>query len=164
MKKAVYTFIILLIGIGAIHSQSVGINTTTPDPSAALDVSDVTKGLLIPRMTITQRNAIPTPAKGLMVFQTDGTSGFYYYDGSIWVYFIPNSAQKNITGTGIIVTGGLGATLSPVTLRLDSTVIAKFLTQSPAKDSIQSAVNLTSLIQSINQRVKYTDTASMLSP
>ena len=62
----------------------MGIGTTTPDASSALDITSTTKGLLIPRMTETQRDAISSPATGLMIYQTDGTVGFYYYNGSSW--------------------------------------------------------------------------------
>ena len=74
----------------------VGIGTTSPAASAVLDIqsSSNDKGILIPRMTQAQRNAISSPATGLMIFQTDGNSGFYFYDGSSWDGFgdgIPNS-------------------------------------------------------------------------
>lgn len=62
----------------------VGIGTSTPDASALLDVSSTTKGLLVPRMTQTQRLAISTPAAGLLVFQTSSPAGYYYYDGTSW--------------------------------------------------------------------------------
>jgi len=67
------------------HGQ-VGINTDNepPDPSAMLDVSSDSLGILIPRMTEAQRDAISSPATGLMIYQTDGTAGFYYYNGSDW--------------------------------------------------------------------------------
>ena len=55
----------------------VGINTETPDASAALDITSTTGGLLVPRMTETQRDAISPAATGLMIYQTDGTAGFY---------------------------------------------------------------------------------------
>ena len=42
------------------------------------------KGILIPRMTQSERNDIASPAEGLMIYQTNGTSGFKYYDGSDW--------------------------------------------------------------------------------
>ncbi len=67
-------------------SQSVGIGNDkfTPDQSAALEIRSIEKGLLISRMTETERDAISSPAIGLLIYQTDGTSGFYYYDGTIW--------------------------------------------------------------------------------
>ena len=68
----------------AITSAQVGIGTTTPDASSALDITSTTGGLLVPRMTETQRDAISSPASGLMIYQTDGTVGFYYYNGSSW--------------------------------------------------------------------------------
>jgi hypothetical protein len=62
----------------------VGINNENPDASAALDITSTTGGLLVPRMTETQRDAIIPAATGLMIYQTDGTVGFYYYNGSSW--------------------------------------------------------------------------------
>ena len=59
-----------------------GIGTTSPHPSAKLDVASTDKGLLIPRMTLNQRTAILNPANGLMVYQTDGVTGFYVNTGS----------------------------------------------------------------------------------
>ena len=72
--------------INYISAQNIGINSTgaTPDPSAMLDVSSTTGGVLVPRMTSAQRNAIASPATGLIVFDTN-TASFYYYDGSAWV-------------------------------------------------------------------------------
>lgn len=66
-------------------SAQVGINNSSPDPTAALDITSVTGGLLIPRMTETNRGQIDTPAVGLIIYQTDGTPGFYYNNGSAWV-------------------------------------------------------------------------------
>lgn len=60
---------------------NVGIGTTSPNASAMLDLTSTTKGMLTPRMTLAQRNAIAAPARGLLIFQTDNTPGFYYYDG-----------------------------------------------------------------------------------
>lgn len=67
-------------------TQNAAINSdgSAPDGSAMLDVKSTEKGMLIPRMTSTQRQAISTPAEGLMVYQTDGLPGFYYFDGSNW--------------------------------------------------------------------------------
>ena len=66
-------------------AQSVGVGTTAPDASAVLDVTSTTRGMLLPRMTATQRAAISNPVQGLFVFQTDGTPGLYYCIGNSWV-------------------------------------------------------------------------------
>ena len=65
-------------------SGAAGIGTATPNSSSLLEIKSTTKGLLIPRMTQTQRNAIASPAKGLLIYQTSNTPGFYYYDGAAW--------------------------------------------------------------------------------
>ena len=69
MKKKLLLPIALLIAYGS-FSQSVGIGTTTPDVSAALDITSTTKGLLIPRMSTASVLAISTPANGLLVYDT----------------------------------------------------------------------------------------------
>ncbi|MEM9823566.1 MAG: hypothetical protein AAF985_20950, partial [Bacteroidota bacterium] len=56
----------------------------TPDSSAMLDISSTSKGILIPRMTTSQRSNINNPATGLMVYDTE-TIGFWFYDGTNWV-------------------------------------------------------------------------------
>ncbi len=63
---------------GAIIQGSVGIGTNNPDTSAILDLSSSSKGLLIPRLTSTQRNAIPSPASGLLVYDTDSSKLFLF--------------------------------------------------------------------------------------
>lgn len=57
----------------------VGIGTTTPDGNAMLEIASPDKGILIPRILKADREAIATPATGLMVYQTDDKSGFYFY-------------------------------------------------------------------------------------
>lgn len=78
------TFLIVFFSINATNSQ-VGIGTNTPAPSAQLDISSTERGLLMPRMTMAQRNLIASPATGLTIYQTDNTAGFYFFDGSNWV-------------------------------------------------------------------------------
>jgi hypothetical protein len=89
MKNKLYAFTIgTLLSFGAVKSnaQGVAVNASgaAANASSMLDVSSTTKGMLVPRMTNAQRNAISSPATGLLIFQTDGTSGFYYYDGAAW--------------------------------------------------------------------------------
>jgi len=65
----------------SVHAQ-VGIGTTTPDASSQLEIVSTGKGLLIPRMTAAQLGGIASPATGLLVYQTDGVTGFYYNTGT----------------------------------------------------------------------------------
>lgn len=65
----------------------VGINTITPDASAALDITSTTRGLLLPRMTKVQRDAIVTPVAGLAIYQTDNTPGLRVYNGTNWMKY-----------------------------------------------------------------------------
>ena len=76
--------LITLMLFTALSYTQVGINTNTPDASSALEIESTTGGILIPRMTENQRNAIVSPAAGLMVYQTDETLGFYFFNGSVW--------------------------------------------------------------------------------
>jgi hypothetical protein len=59
----------------------VGIGTTTPDPSSMLDISSTSQGMLTPRMTTIQKTGITSPADGLLVYDTDLKS-FYYYNST----------------------------------------------------------------------------------
>lgn len=79
-------FILLFsFGIFCVSLKSqVAINTSSADASSILDISSSSKGLLIPRLTNTQMNAISTPATGLMVYNTTA-SALYYYNGRNWV-------------------------------------------------------------------------------
>tara|TARA_B110000091_G_scaffold151875_1_gene161721 strand:- start:241 stop:495 length:255 start_codon:yes stop_codon:yes gene_type:complete len=77
--KQIFTLLAGVLLTATTYAQ-VGLGTTTPDASAALDITSTTKGLLVPRMTAAQRDAISPAATGLMIYQTDGTAGFYYYN------------------------------------------------------------------------------------
>ena len=72
---------LLLVSMGSF--AQVGIGTTTPNASAMLDVQSTTKGLLLPRLTTTQRDAIATPAAGLQIYNTT-TNCINFYNGTGW--------------------------------------------------------------------------------
>lgn len=93
MKNLLYLSLLLF---PIITFSQVGIGTTTPNASSLLDVTDTTKGILIPRMTLLQRNAIALPATGLIIYQTNNSPGFYYFNGTIWVSM--SSASWSTTG------------------------------------------------------------------
>jgi hypothetical protein len=104
-------------------AQNIGIGTQNPHASAQLDVSSTTRGLLAPRMTTTQRNAIESPAKGLLVYDTQINS-LFHYNGSTWVnlagsggeaFSLPYSAVVNLNTNAFRITNdGLGDALSGV--------------------------------------------------
>jgi len=93
VRSAFYTLLLLsatFIG----KAQNVAINTdgSTANASSLLDVKSTDKGVLIPRMSKTQKNAITTPATGLLVFQnTPDSIGFHYFNGTIWVWLTDGS-------------------------------------------------------------------------
>jgi len=105
-------------GTGAI-SHGVAINATgaPPHPSAMLDIASTTQGLLIPRMTSAQRDAIQTPAQGLIIYNTTANriehwTGTAWYE---WVYYVP-ATPGPITGSASVCAGASGLTysISPV--------------------------------------------------
>jgi regulator of replication initiation timing len=86
MKKFSIFLSALLLFVSFAHAQSIAINTdgSVADASAVLDVKSANKGMLIPRMDLNARNLIGSPATGLIIYQTDNTPGFYFYNGTVW--------------------------------------------------------------------------------
>jgi hypothetical protein len=107
--KMVILFFHFALSVTVINAQSVGIGTANPHSSALLDVNSADKGLLIPRMTSSQRTTIASPAKGLLVYQTETPEGFYYNSGTPaspdWILLGasgPQGPQGPVGATGII--------------------------------------------------------------
>lgn len=92
-KISIFTF--LTVFSLSLFAQ-VGIGTSSPDASSQLDLTSTAKGFLVPRMTAAQRGNISSPATGLLLYQTDGTAGFYYFTGSAWI---------SLTSSAVAVTG-----------------------------------------------------------
>lgn len=84
-------------------AQNVGMNSSgaLPHQSAMLDISAPDKGILVPRMTSSQRTAIAAPATGLLVFDTQTTS-FWFHNGSSWSQLSVGSNGWNLTGNAVI--------------------------------------------------------------
>jgi hypothetical protein len=92
MKKIMIFFCLVPCGLSALsQSGSVGIGTTSPNTSAALEIQSTTKGVLIPRMSTIQRNAISSPAPGLLVYDNT-TNTFWFRNSTGWAELIDTSA------------------------------------------------------------------------
>ena len=76
--------LISFISLDLYSQVSINNDATPPDPSAMLDVQSDSLGVLIPKMTEVQKDAIINPANGLLIYQTDITPGFYFFNGSDW--------------------------------------------------------------------------------
>lgn len=107
-----YTGLVFLLFIALSVNAQVSINTdgSQPDNSAMLDVKSASKGLLIPRMTMVQRDAITTPATGLMIYQTDNIAGVYFNSGTpsmpVWTMAGGDAGQWMTDGTNIYYNSG----------------------------------------------------------
>jgi hypothetical protein len=79
--------VIFMIACGTRVTAQMAVNTdgTAPHSSAMLEVKSTNKGFLPPR--VTQANRPASPATGLIIFQTDGAPGLYFYDGATWQKF-----------------------------------------------------------------------------
>ncbi len=81
-KQNFIAAIAFVFGLNAAYAQNnVGIGTTTPNANAILEMQSTTQGVLVPRMTTIQRNAIAAPSEGLLVYDTD-VNCFFFYESS----------------------------------------------------------------------------------
>ena len=83
-------------------TDAVGIGTLTSNASSLLDIVIDSKGVLIPRITKKQRNSIARPATVLLIYQTNSTSGFYFYNGTVSIDVSPTRANTRIHVTSLI--------------------------------------------------------------
>ena len=101
MKRFVFIVLLLIFGFGEMTlfaQQNMGVGTLNPDPSAMLEVQSLDKGLLMPRLTTTQKLSILSPATGLLVYDlTTGTC--WYFDGIQWVEALGPQGPAGVNGT-----------------------------------------------------------------
>lgn len=109
--KRVFMLFGLLLFIQITFSQNVGIGTTTPHASAALDIQSTNKGMLVPRIALTSVNLaspVSSPADALLVYNTatagsgdySVTPGFYYWNSTTSQWIAINGAKVNNGNTG----------------------------------------------------------------
>ena len=104
-------------------SMAVSSNFSTAHASAAIEINSTTKGLLPSRMNETQKDAITSPATGLIIYQTNGTPGFYYYTGTRWVLL-----QQGARGTATLVNGTI--TVNSAAVATGSSIVVSHNTPS----------------------------------
>ena len=113
MKKYLPFLALLILNLKLstfnIFAQGVGINDdgAMPVDGAILDVKSTSGGMLIPRMTEAQRDAISPDTQSMLIYQTNNDSGFYYYDGTTWNPFLVGGSAAN---SGWSTKGNLGTT------------------------------------------------------
>lgn len=89
MKTTALILFSIFVFANSMFAQGVAIGTTTFSPAddAILELRSSNAGLLLPRMTVTEKNAIASPTESLLIYQTNGPKGFKYFDGSVWTEF-----------------------------------------------------------------------------
>jgi len=92
MKKIIF---LSLLFIHTLSFSQVGIGTTSPDASSVLDITATDAGLLVPRLTTTQRDALSSPATGLLIFNTTTKSFQYNFGDGLSVESYSLDAQSD---------------------------------------------------------------------
>ena len=145
----------IVLGATGTNQPNVGIGTTTPASSALLELSSTSKGMLIPRMTSSQRTSISSPATGLEVYDTD--SGYaFFYNGSSWKGDKTYTASNGITSSGSTIKFG-GNLSSATTIGTSSTNTLKLT-------GVQSGSTSDSLMVLSSGVVKKVSQSSISSP
>ena len=127
LQYAMLVTIALIMGTN-LYPQNVAINAdgSDPDPSAMLDIKSENMGILIPR--ITEANRPANPATGLLIYQTDGTTGFYFFNGTDWNLITPSGGFGTMAtqdSDEVLITGG---TIDGVAIGSTDSSTGKFTT------------------------------------
>ncbi|BDS15608.1 tail fiber domain-containing protein (plasmid) [Aureispira anguillae] len=153
MLKSIRLILCLVLMGNTIFAQNVGIGTMTPNPSAKLDIEAADRGLLVPRISITNLNAaapVSAPATSLLVYNTNASSGlgYYYWNGTKWIkllneddidhdwYEVGTTSSPDAISDNIFTQGSVGiGTISPTaTLHVERRFQDAFLISSGSSD------------------------------
>jgi hypothetical protein len=123
-RQCLFVFVFVVIQ-STIHAQSVSINddASLPHPSAILDIkvsSAAKKGILVPRMTASQRTAIAAPGKGLLVYDSTSNS-FWFHNGTRWTEMSKGVNPWIVNGTSVYNLGaniGIGISMPKAKLHV----------------------------------------------
>lgn len=141
MKTKHFFVCVLLLFVGQGFSQ-VGIGTKSPHVSAALDISSNSKGLLIPRMTIAERDAISNPAEGLEIFSTTDQTK-YFWNGVTWQETFSENYNANYQIYKFGSPGGTGTQLTAINM----TPSSEFFNSSDATYAKKSGANSIKILE-----------------
>lgn len=126
MKIKIILSIIMLITMGAKAQLKVGDNPTTINSSAILEIESTSKGLLLPRMTSGQRDAILSPTAGLLIYNTTTKALEIANSSSQWVNSSTGTTTAVASGTSTSVGGiGVGTSTPNANAVLDVTSTTK---------------------------------------
>jgi len=169
MKSLVLLSMIFLCKLVS-YAQSVSINedASTAHPSAMLDIKSTTKGILIPRMTSTQRTSIANAAEGLLVFDTE-TLNLWIFKNAAWTELVTggvggagywNTDGINIYNNGTANVGiGLTAPLAPLHIKNDNEAV-RIQGATPYISFYDNSGELKGFVQNFNNNMLFGTPAS----
>lgn len=134
----------LSINTGGSNQGNIGINNTSPDPSAALDVSATNKGVLLPRVSLNSLSditTVPNPATGLLVYNTGTGSlsakGYYFWNGTTWDQMkTSSSSTSSANNVNLKIVTGTYTSAAPYVVQPDDSYILLRFNSASTPDGI----------------------------
>jgi hypothetical protein len=136
---------------------NVGIGTNNPASSAILDISSTSQGLLVPRMSRTSRDAISSPATGLLIYQTNETPGFVYNAGST---ITPNWVRMSRRLDTLVVDANAFFPAQSSVAYATSAWTVRYVPTDGSTSPLRAAITLPSGATVTTMRVYYVDESS----
>jgi hypothetical protein len=141
-----------------VNGQNVGISdndsTFTPDNSAALEIKSTSRGVLVPRLTTAQKNAVASPAEGLLVYDTDLDFFFYYTTGWQQLGGVSGSAGTSLNDTDADTKVEVEKTADEDKIRMTTAGIERISINDTGKIIIGSAADHTYFIKDGSLRME----------
>ena len=130
--------------------------TPSPDASSLLELNSTTKGLLLPRLTTVQRQAISSPSNGLLVYDTDVKCFMYYTtNNSIWNYLCNTGATGSnlLANTTTELPGSIDVKAGDV-IKFDGMMFVR-LTAGNNNDYFYFRIRISGCVNTTNDQIGY---------